>query len=83
MDMAPGAGFDLVVATNILLYYDLFQQALAKAAIGHMMNPGGVLLVNQALPSQHAGGLEYLGRRSVSYSSTSAYGDDVVAYRRK
>jgi len=83
MDREEGNGYDLVVATNILVYYDLFQQALAKAAIGHMMNPGGVLLVNHALPSQQAGGLEFLGRRSVSYSSTGAHGDDVVAYRRR
>jgi hypothetical protein len=83
MDIAPGAGFDLVVATNVLVYYDLFRQALAKAAIARMMNPGGVLLVNHALPKEPIGPLEYLGRRSVSYSSAGAYGDDVVAYRRR
>src|SRR5258708_7480934 len=83
VDVPHGAGFDLVVATNILVYYDLFQQGLAKAAIARMMNPGGVLLANHALPKEPADQLEYLGRRSVSYSSTSAYGDDVVAYRNK
>ncbi len=83
LDRPPGEGFDLVVATNILVYYDLFHQALAKAAIAHMLNPGGVLLVNHALPSQPGSLLEYLGRRSVSYSSTAAYGDDVVVYRRR
>ena len=83
MDTQPGKGFDLVVATNILVYYDLFHQALAKAAIARMMNPGGILVVNHALPSQPASLLEYLGRRSVSYSSTAAYGDDVVVYRRR
>lgn len=83
MDVEPGAGFDLVVATNILVYYDLFQQALAKAAIAHMMNPSGVLVVNHALPKEPVGALEYLGRRSVSYSSSGAFGDDVVVYRRR
>jgi hypothetical protein len=83
LDPPPGTGFDLVVATNILVYYDLFHQAMAKAAIARMMNPGGVLLVNHALPSQPASLLEYLGRRSVSYSSAATYGDDVVVYRRK
>jgi chemotaxis methyl-accepting protein methylase len=83
MDTLPGNGFDLVVATNILVYYDLFHQALAKAAIARMMNPGGILVVNHALPSQPASLLEYLGRRSISYSSTAAYGDDVVVYRRR
>jgi SAM-dependent methyltransferase len=83
LDLPPAESFDLVVATNILVYYDLFHQALAKAAIAHMLNPGGVLLVNHALPSQPASLLEYLGRRSVAYSSNGAYGDDVVVYRRR
>jgi hypothetical protein len=82
LDPAPQAGFDLVVATNVLVYYDRFPQALAMASLAHLMNPGGVLLANTVLPAQHPPELEYLGRRSVSYSSNGAYGDDVVVYRR-
>lgn len=82
MDLAPQAGFDLVVATNVLVYYDRFAQALAMASLAHLMNPGGILLSNTVLPAQHPLELQYLGRRSVSYSSTGAYGDDVVVYRR-
>jgi hypothetical protein len=78
-----GRGFDLVVATNVLVYYDRLQQALAMASIAHMMNSGGVFLANTVLPAQHPPELEYLGRRSVSYSVSGAYGDDVVVYRRK
>lgn len=83
LDLAPGDGFDLVVATNVLVYYDLFHQALAMAAIARLMNPGGVFLANHALAAQHPRGLEYLGRRSLSYSISGAYGDDVVVYRRR
>jgi hypothetical protein len=83
MDVPEGQGFDLVVATNVLVYYDLFQQALAMRNIAHMMNHGGVFLANHALPAQHAQGLEYLGRRTVAYTPSGAYGDDVVAYRRR
>jgi hypothetical protein len=75
--------FDLVVATNILVYYDRFQQALAMASIAAMTNPGGVFLSNTVLPAQRPAALEYLGRRSVSYSISGKYGDDVVVYRRK
>ena len=81
--VAEGTGFDLVVATNILVYYDRFQQALAMAGIARMMNPGGVFLSNTVLPAQRPAALEYLGRRSVSYSASGSYGDDVVAYRRR
>ncbi len=83
MDVREGQGFDLVVATNVLVYYDLLQQALAMASIAHMMNHGGIFLANHALPAQHAQALEYLGRRTVAYTPSGAYGDDVVAYRRR
>jgi hypothetical protein len=83
MDIPEGQGFDLVVATNVLVYYDLFQQALAMSSIAHMMNPGGIFLANHALPSLHPKGLEYLGGRSVKYTPSGAYGDDVVVYRKR
>ena len=33
--------FDLIVATNVLVYYDAFEQALALANIASMLRPGG------------------------------------------
>jgi predicted TPR repeat methyltransferase len=81
--VVDGEAFDLVVATNILVYYDRFQQALAMNGIARMMNAGGVFLSNTVLPAQRPAALEYLGRRSVSYSVSGSYGDDVVVYRRK
>jgi hypothetical protein len=83
MDIPAGQGFDLVVATNVLVYYDLFQQALAMNSIAHMMNPGGIFLANHALPALHPKDLEYLGGRSVKYTPSGAYGDDVVVYRKR
>jgi hypothetical protein len=32
--------FDLVIATNILIYYDVFEQSLALANIARMLHPG-------------------------------------------
>jgi hypothetical protein len=43
----PGA-FDLVVATNVLSYFDDRQLALALSNIAAMMRPGGYLLHNEA-----------------------------------
>ena len=43
---ASGDLFDLVVATNILVYYDAFEQRLALANIAKMLKPGGVFLTN-------------------------------------
>ncbi len=81
-DLPDDWRFDLVIATNVLVYYDRFEQALAMANIAHMMHPGSVLVVNHVLPAQHPQELEYLGRRSVSYSNSGAFGDDFVVYRR-
>ncbi len=67
--------------SNLIL--DLFEQALAMASIARMTNRGAIFLANHALPAVHLQALEYLGRGSVSYSSSGAYGDDVVVYRNK
>lgn len=82
-DFAEGDGFDLVVATNILVYYDHFQQALAMSNIARMMNASGVFVANTALPSAHDDRLKYLGGRNVAYAQDGSYGDDVVVYKRQ
>jgi hypothetical protein len=41
--------FDLIVATNILVYYDAFEQSLALANIAKMLKPGGFFLTNYAV----------------------------------
>jgi SAM-dependent methyltransferase len=83
LDFPAGEGFDLIVATNVLVYYDRFQQALAMASIARMLNRGGIFLANNVLPAQHTSDLEYLGRRTTAFTPSGAYGDDVVVYRRK
>ena len=44
------AGFDLVIATNILPYFDDRQLALVTANIAAMLVPGGIFLHNEARP---------------------------------
>jgi len=41
-----GDGFDLILATNVLVYYDRFEQALALANIAALLRPGGVFVTN-------------------------------------
>ena len=47
--LGGGDGFDLIVATNVLVYYDVFEQALAAANIAAMLRPGGVFVTNTAV----------------------------------
>ncbi len=83
VDLAEGAGYDLIVATNVLVYYDRFGQAVGMAGITRLLNPGGIFLCNNALPAQHPPELKYLGRLSVAFSASHSYGDDVVVYRKQ
>jgi hypothetical protein len=41
--------FDVVVATNVLVYYDIFEQALAASNVAAMLRPGGVFVTNTAV----------------------------------
>jgi chemotaxis methyl-accepting protein methylase len=44
--------FDLVIGTNIFVYYASLEQSLARANIGSMVRPGGFLISNELLPSK-------------------------------
>jgi predicted TPR repeat methyltransferase len=41
--------FDVVVATNVLVYYDVFEQALAASNVAAMLRLGGVFVTNTAV----------------------------------
>jgi hypothetical protein len=47
--VADDERFDLIVATNILVYYDAFEQSLALANAARMLRPGGLFLANNAV----------------------------------
>jgi hypothetical protein len=49
-DRLAEPGFDLVVATNILPYFDDVELMLAMANVAKMLAPGGVFLHNEARP---------------------------------
>jgi hypothetical protein len=44
--LASSERFDLVVATNVLVYYSRLEQALALANVSAMLRPGGFFLTN-------------------------------------
>ena len=50
-DRLDGQAFDLVIATNVFLYYDVFEQALAMSNVEAMLRPGGFLLANFSAPN--------------------------------
>jgi hypothetical protein len=74
--------FDLVVATNVLVYYDRFDQALALANIAAMLRPGGFFLTNYVvLPRQP---LESRASLVTPVEWDRQHdGDTIYAYRRR
>jgi hypothetical protein len=82
LESLVGKGFDLIVATNILVYYDVFEQSLALANIGHMLKPGGFLLSNNALLELPDSAVHSVNYTTVVYSERVDDGDHVVWYQR-
>ncbi|HLZ14022.1 MAG TPA: class I SAM-dependent methyltransferase [Candidatus Acidoferrum sp.] len=74
--------FDLLIATNILVYYDTFEQSLALTNVAAMLKPGGFLLTNNLLLELPGTSMKSVGHVSVKYSEKASDGDTIVKYRR-
>jgi SAM-dependent methyltransferase len=73
--------FDLVVGTNIFIYYGAFEQALALENIGAMLKPGGLLLTNDRLPEVAGGSMRLAGVTGVRDDDLGVV--DTVGWYRK
>ncbi|HYL97682.1 MAG TPA: class I SAM-dependent methyltransferase [Blastocatellia bacterium] len=82
LDLTGAERFDVIVATNILVYYDLFEQSLALANICSMLRPGGILLSNDALLELPGSGMKSVGYKGTAYSTRPGDGDNIVWYQR-
>jgi len=82
--LASGEQFDLIIATNILLYYDVFEQSLALTNIAKMLRPGGLFLTNDRLLELPAAPVRSAGEREVTYMKlpdSSVKGDHLTWYQ--
>jgi hypothetical protein len=70
-----GESFDVVLATNILLYYDVFEQSLAGINIAKMLRPGGFLLTNDRIFELPTTPLTGIGYTDVTYMSLAGIGN--------
>jgi hypothetical protein len=83
LEVPASERFDLIIATNILVYYDTFEQSLALANVEQMLRPGGLLLSNNALLELPASKVRSVGYESVAYSDRAADGDHIIWYQRQ
>jgi len=72
--------FDLLIATNILVYYDTFEQSLAMTNIAAMLKLGGYLLTNNLLLELSSSRMKADDYVSVPYSGRETDGDRILWY---
>lgn len=77
----PRERFDLVIATNVLVYYDVFEQSLAVANLAKMLRRGGLLLSNNVVYELPGTPLNAVGDTGVGYTD-SGDGDLITWYER-
>jgi hypothetical protein len=74
--LAPDKRFDLIVGTNIFVYFSAFEQALARKNMALMLKPGGFILSNDSLPGTPADELS----ESLKTTQTVANAPDRIEY---
>jgi hypothetical protein len=82
LPLAPDQRFDLIIGTNIFLYYGGFEQSLARVNVAAMLKPGGYLLSNDKLPDTVPSGLEQVMVTEVPMTGPPVITDYIYCYRR-
>ena len=83
LPLPPNKRFDLMIGTNIFIYYGKFEQSLARANIAATLKPGGFLLSNQQLEDAVPSGLEQVMVIDVPMTGPPVITDHIYCYRRK
>ena len=75
--------FDLIVGTNIFVYYAAFEQALALENAGAMLKTGGLLLTNDRLPAAPGSSMGLAGITIVPFDAPGVSARQAVGWYRK
>jgi chemotaxis methyl-accepting protein methylase len=81
--LAASDQFDLIVGTNIFVYYDAFEQSLALENAGAMLKSGGLLLTNDSLPVVPGGSMRLEGTTVVPVDSPGVSASQAVGWYKK
>jgi hypothetical protein len=82
-NLPPAERFDVIVATNIFVYYDSFQQMLALENVGAMLKPGGLLLTNDRLPELPGGAMKLAGVTDIRLEERGVVSHEAVGWYQK
>jgi SAM-dependent methyltransferase len=83
VDRSATTRFDLIIATNVFLYYDTFEQALALQNISTLLKPAGFLLTNDWMPHVPQIPMRSMGYTPVRYGESGDWGDNVFWWQRQ
>jgi len=79
----PNDRFDLIIGTNIFIYYAAFEQSLARANLAAMLKPGGLVLTNDMLADKAPSQLEEAHRTTIEVRSEPQIIEHIYVYRRQ
>ncbi len=82
LPLAPEQRFDLIIGTNIFLYYGNFEQGLARVNIASMLKPGGYFLSNDKMEDAVPAGLEQVMVTDIPMTTPPVITDYIYSYRR-
>ena len=75
-----GEAFDLVIATNVFIYYDVLEQALAMSNVEAMLKPGAFLLANISAPRLTSVTLRPVETTRTLYTRASGAREDILDF---
>ncbi len=75
-----GESFDLVIATNVFIYYDVLEQALAMSNIEAMLKPGAFLLANVSAPDLRSITIRPVDTTTTLYARRLAANENVLDF---
>jgi len=82
-DRSATTRFDLIIATNVFLYYDTLQQALALQNISTLLKRDGFLFTNDWLPHLPQIPMRSIGYTPVRYGESGDWGDNIFWWQRQ
>jgi hypothetical protein len=75
-----GEAFDLVIATNVFVYYDALEQALAMSNVEAMLKPGAFLLANFSAPSLTSVSLRPVETMTTVYARARGVSEQILDF---
>jgi len=82
LDLLPDERFDLIIGTNIFVYYDAFEQSLVRANVARMLKQGGFLLSSEKLADRVENGLAADLTTEIPMTGPPVMTDYIFCYRR-